>query len=187
MPDKNKKSQADYTPEELEAQKAAVQAKDDAAVAAASQPRAQVVQIPIEDYKALQSRLDKLEADNQTLLAVADRGRLAAEQAKDGKPLAPTVKLSTFMGEDGVRRVVAAWRMTKDEVYKGPNGAWIEDQQVEIILEDDSKKTLILKDFYRLTAEKIRAEIKTRSADGQTLTVVTDDGKERVIGIAFVN
>ena len=99
------------------------------------------------------------------------------------------MKLSTLEHEE-VKKVVLAWRMVKDDVFKAANGAWVENQIIEAILEDDSKVTLSLVDFYRKTQEKLRARIlsRIREENGQeTMRLACDDGKERVIGVQFVN
>lgn len=140
------------------------------------------VTVSVEQWNTMLDRLSRLEA-------TADRGRLVAFDSMRQKPVNRSVKLSTLEVE-GVRKVIMAWRLVKDDVFKGPNGAWVEDQVVEVLFEDDTKQRLSLVDFYRKTQQKISASIISREADAsgrETFKVECEDGKTRVIGVQFIN
>lgn len=148
-------------------------------------PVQQFVQIPIEEYRELKQKLD-------TVYQATDRGRLASVEGRNPKKLPTVVKLSTLDAGNGARKVVMAWRVVKDEVFKAPNGAWVENQIVEVLFEDNSKLELPLIDFYRKTAiDRITARVVSRQRDeetgAETFVLACEDGKERTIAGTFVN
>jgi hypothetical protein len=106
-------------------------------------------------------------------------------QERQKAPGNKIVKLSTYLGDDGKRKVIVAWRKLKDEVYKGTNGNTVEDQAMEVLFDDDTKKELPLKTFYRDTADKIKAEVLEDKGD--SFKVRTPEGKEYLINKEFVN
>lgn len=148
----------------------------------------EMVQVPkdqLEKLMGLVPTVEKLSKDNDALMFAADRARLQAFQERGQTPGNRTVKLYTYMDEQRNRKVILAWRKIKDEVYKAPNGAWVEDQIIEVIFEDDTKMQLPLLAFYRNTADKIKAEILEDKGD--SFKVKTVEGKEHLIGKMFVN
>jgi hypothetical protein len=150
---------------------------------------AKSISVPLEQWTKILETIETQKGQIATLYGAADRARLNAVEGKSAKPLERYVMLRTYV-VDGVKKVVAAWRMVKDEVFKGANGAWVENQIVELIFEDDTRIQVSLVDFSRKTQEKLRARIVKRATDEdgrETLTLLGDDGKERVLDVAFVN
>src|ERR1051325_4399636 len=98
----------------------------------------EMVSVPkdqLEKLMGLIPKVDQLERDKETLMAVADRAKLQAFNEKQQTPGNKIVKLLTYMDEQRNRKVILAWSKIKDEVYKAPNGAWVEDQIMEVIFE----------------------------------------------------
>lgn len=148
----------------------------------------EMVEVPKDQLEKLMSLIpavEQLQKDNEALTFAADRARIQIFQERNQVPGNKTVKLLTYVGEDRSRKVILAWSKLKDDVYKAPNGAWVEDQIMELILEDDSKVQLPLKTFYRDTADKIKAEVIEDKGD--SMKVRTVEGKEYLIGTMFVN
>jgi hypothetical protein len=145
----------------------------------------QISKEELEKLKGLIPAVEQLQRDNQTLLAVADRAKLQEFQERQKAPGNKVVKLSTYMGDDGKRKVIVAWKKLKDEVYKGTNGNTVEDQSMEIAFDDNTTKELPLKTFYRDTADKIKAEVLEDKGDA--FKVRTPEGKEYLINKEFVN
>lgn len=148
----------------------------------------EMVQVPKEQLEKLMNlvpAVERLTKDNEALMFAADRARLQAFNERGQTPGNRTVKLLTYVGEDRVRKVILAWSKIKDDVYKAPNGAWVEDQIMEVIFEDDTKIQLPLLSFYRNTADKIKAEVLEDKGD--SFKVKTVEGKEYLIGKMFVN
>lgn len=147
-----------------------------------------MVQVPKEQLEKLMGLVpvvEQLQKDNEALLAVADRAKLQIFNEKQQAPGNKIVKLLTYVDENRTRKVILAWSKIKDEVYKAPNGAWVDDQIMEVVFEDDTKKQLPLLTFYRNTADKIKAEVLEDKGD--SFKVKTVEGKEYLIGKMFVN
>lgn len=145
----------------------------------------ETVEVPKSQLDQLMTDVAKLKSDNEALTFAADRSRLQAFQERQKTPGNRVVKLLTFVADDGVRKVVLAWKKVKDDVFKGANGAWVEDQVYEIVMEDDSKKEIPLLTFFRNTADKIKAEVIEEKTD--SFKVKTPEGKEYLVGKMFVN
>lgn len=146
-------------------------------------PKVETVELPKEQYEKLMGLIpavEKLQKDNEALTFAADRARLDIFNERQQQPGNKTVRLRTFLDEDGKRKVVVAWAKAKDEIYKAPNGAQVEDQSMEIVLEDNTKKTLTYRAFTIETADKIKAEVLEETPS--SLKVRTVDGKEYLIG-----
>ena len=147
-----------------------------------------IVQVPKEQFDKLMGLIpavEQLQKDKDALMAVADRAKLQAFNERQQQPGNKIVKLLTYVDEDRTRKVILAWSKIKDDVYKAPNGAWIEDQIMEVIFDDDTRKQLPLLTFYRNTADKIKAEVLEDKGD--SFKVKTAEGKEYLIGKMFVN
>jgi len=133
--------------------------------------------------------IERLKKDNEMLLGIADKSRLAFWEEKIQKPQIHIVKLSTWE-VNGKPKVILAWRSVKDEMYQDANGTWHEDQKTEIILEDKTKLVIQSREFW-LKPTKIPAQIIQRSVDevtgNTTLKVETKDEKIYEIDQRFVN
>lgn len=151
------------------------------------QPEAkpEIVEVPKSQFDQLMTDVAKLKSDNEALTFAADRSRLQAFQERQKTPGNRQVKLLTYLGEDGARKVILAWKKVKDDVYKAANGAWVEDQIMEVIFEDDTKLQLPLLSFFRNTADKLKAEVLEDK--GESFKVKTEEGKEYLVGKMFVN
>ena len=142
----------------------------------------------------LQADMKKLKNDRDILMATADTKAMAHYYAKNKEAMASVVRLRTFGVMDNnelVRKVVIGWRTIKNEVYQVPGTqAWREDQVIELIFEDKTKKEVPLLDFYR-GYEYIESKVISSSTDELTkevaLKVVRDNGEELEIGEKFVN
>jgi hypothetical protein len=153
-----------------------------------STDKPEMISVPKDQLEKLMNlvpAVEQLQKDNEALLAVADRAKLQIFNERQQAPGNKIVKLLTYMDEERNRKVILAWSKIKDEVYKAPNGAWVEDQIMEVIFEDDTKKQLPLLMFYRSTADKIKAEVLEDKGD--SFKVKTAEGKEYLIGKMFVN
>jgi hypothetical protein len=150
----------------------------------------ELVQVKKSDLAEFLNRLNTLEADNKKLLAVADRGRMAAieESERQKNQSLPQIKLTRMGSAQG--RLVIAWRMTENESYVD-NGRLIERQTMEIFYEDGSSETMPLVKFYRQQNKETLANIiaRTQSLDGagEMLRVKMLDGTELDIDLKFVN
>lgn len=145
----------------------------------------QISKEELEQLKGLIPAVKQLQEDNKALTFAADRAKLEVFNERQQVPGNRTVKLLTYMDEKRNRKVILAWSKVRDEVYKAPNGAWVEDQVMEVIFEDDTKKEFPLLAFYRNTADKIKAEVIVDQGD--SFKVRTVEGKEYLIGKMFVN
>ncbi len=71
----------------------------------------------------------------EMLSASADKGRIAAWEAKNKDRLIPQVKLSIYEGD-----IVVAWKMTKNEVFVDTQGKIHEDQKINLFLQNKEAK-----------------------------------------------
>jgi len=143
--------------------------------------------------QALEKIVDQLEENKKTieqqrkdidvLKAVADKSRLYWLEEKTKKIGPRTYKLSTYEG-----KVIVGWRTIKDEV-DAKRG--IENQEYEIILEDNKK--VAIKGYVEFNSIQYGHQIigteveKIINGDKTTLKLRTDEGKEFLIDVQFVN
>ena len=131
------------------------------------------------------SRLDAFEEKMAMLEEVADKGRLANYQSKQGINKTKIVKLSTIDN-----KIITSWKSIKDEVFK-INGVWREDQQIEVFYSDGTSEKITLSDFTRRTV-KIKCEVKSSTnsvENNKTVTMLNVDfqGSDITIDVNFVN
>lgn len=185
MADNNKDSQVttnQQPPQEPQSQ----QSTENPKVQGKQEP--EMVQVPKEKLEKLMDLVpivEKLQKDNEALNFAADRAKIDMFNERQKAPGNKIVKLLTYVLEDRTRKVILAWTKVRDEVYKAPNGALVEDQIMEVVFEDDTRKQLPLLTFYRNTADKIKAEVIQDL--GNSFKVKTVEGKEYLIGKMFVN
>jgi hypothetical protein len=154
-----------------------------------AQTQPEMAQIPKEQLDALMSlipKVEQLQKDNEALTFAADRAKIEVFNERQQVPGNRTVKLSTYIAEDGQRKVILAWvKLPGGDVYKQANGSWLDTQEIELVFEDDTRAKLPFLTFYRNTADKIKAEVIEDKGD--SFKVKTVEGKEYLIGKMFVN
>lgn len=143
------------------------------------------VPVPRATLEKLLDRVEKLEKDNEILKEVQDKSKLqrVSELRAAGK-LVKNVNLNVLMG-----KIIVGWRKVKDDVYLDEQNRIHEEQVIEVIFEDKSKKELDYRSFSRLNS-KLKGEViaEKKDRDGNTnFTVLLPDGKEIDIDIKFVN
>lgn len=132
----------------------------------------------------LQEQITNLQKQNEKLLAVADKNRLAQYEQRNNNDIVHTAKISMFEGKP-----VLAWRTIRDEVFIDGRGVYHEDQVVELVLEGGTKKEVSLLDRVRRVTKEIGEIVsKTKNSDGtETVKMLMPDGKSILIDIAFLN
>ncbi len=108
----------------------------------------------------------------KVLTEAADKGRIDHIQNKKKKKISPIVRVSFYND-----KLVVAWRMALDEVYRDGEGVWHETQIVEITLDDESKEKLSYIDFHRLLKKKDAEIVERKAAEDPN----TPDGVSAVI------
>ncbi len=151
------------------------------------------VTVPKKTLETILSKIDsqneKIESQDkqiQTLLKVADKNRLQKEEEKERGPIGKTVKISTYND-----KVIVAWKMTKNDVYKDPKTmVWHEVQSIEFIFSDNTKEEFdylnAIKSVIKIKADVIQT-LKDDKTGKESLKVALPDGSELIIGSEFVN
>lgn len=141
------------------------------------------VEVNKEALEKVLSRLDKLEQENKKLLSIADIGRLAHYESihKDDSP--KTYRLSTYKG-----KIIIAWKMADNRVWKDEMGKWREKQNIMLVFENE-ENTIIPYIEFTTNTEKIKSKLVSATQKGGKtyLELETDEGKKIIIDSIFVN
>lgn len=144
------------------------------------------------DKATLDSILERLEKTEdmekkiQMLTEVADSRNMAKWMDRNRVALSKECTLTTYKG-----KVVLAWKMVTNEVYKNQFGAWQENQTIEFILEDDTRVIVpynVLGDS--MQTPKIKATVLSSTTDEKnnvTWKVKAENGNTYNVGVQFVN
>ena len=135
----------------------------------------------------LKKEIDQLRRDRDILMAAADKKALANYFARHQEDVPKIVKLRMIDG-----KLILGWRTVKDEVYKDPiTQRWKEEQIVEVLFEDGTKKQYPLLEFNRLythiPARRIGIIEDERTGELAFKVVREDNGQELTIGARYVN
>lgn len=140
-----------------------------------------------EAFERLQKELEQLRKDRDILMAAADKKALANYYMRHQADIPKIVKLRMIDG-----KLILGWRTVKDEVYKDPiTQRWREEQIVEVLFEDGTKKQYPLVEFNRLythiEAKRIGVIQNEQTGDLAFRVVRLDNGQELTIGAKYVN
>lgn len=140
------------------------------------------VSIKKDDLSELMDRIKRLEF-------AASKARTSQYDEQMKKDVGKQVKLRTYGG-----KIVTHWDdLLTNRVEKNVHGGWEEDQTIKVYFEDDTNKILPLGEFVRgykyIKSTVISTTVENAgSKDEKTIfKVVTDDEKEFLIDIKFVN
>ena len=167
------------------------------------------VVIPEKAWKEVQETLEQLKASNDLLLKVADKKQLSLYYQKNQKQMPYEVNLRAMnvdeMVEDPetkekkatgrrIQKVIVGWVTTKNEVYKNPNGVWVEDQRLKVLYEDGTAQEMTLAQFNSTSigfhyVKCTRTGIVEDEQSGSRIFKLTrqDNGRTYEVGEAFVN
>lgn len=154
----------------------------------------ETVSVPKSQLTEILKKVEALEESNKRLSYAADRGRLDQfDNANKPKELT-RVRLNVYEDpQEGVPKVIMAWKMIMDEVVYDRVRGYIEKQIIELTLEDDTKVQVNYGDFSIGKRRKQQpAEIVSRKKDeksGNELLSLkrVSDGKEYEIDTRFIN
>lgn len=163
----------------------AVDGVDAAKTAIASTKKEEdVVSIPRSTLEEILATVASLQKTQDAMLKVEDKNKLIAiDRLRNEGRLVKEVKLREVGG-----LVVVGWKMTKNDVYF-LDGRLVEDQEVEVWFEDETKRTIKLREWATLPSYKVYEVIEeSKDATGEVyFTVRGEDGKEIKINIKYVN
>lgn len=149
-----------------------------------TQPK--TMEVDIAFLQKLQEQIDELKKQNEKLVAVSDKARLARyEQLSNTAELVRTAKISFLDGD----RPVLAWKLLDNEVFVDGRGVYHETQNVELFFDSGESEKLPYLDSVRRITKKA-GEILSRTKDGdghEVLKIMLGDGREFDIDIRFVN
>lgn len=132
------------------------------------------------------NQIGPMKEEMEILRSAADRGRVQDIQEKLKKPGNSIVKIRTIRhGEQGERKLVVAWHMTKNDVYIDPaNRRETVNQVIELLLQDNSRIEIPYNDLGRFTEDKVLAEVVGMNKDKDVYTVKLLDGSPNPFEIA---
>lgn len=138
------------------------------------------------DMRAKVGLVDQLTKDNEMLLAVADKSRLARYQSQHNpQGLVRSARVWLWHG-----KIVKATVTVRNEAFTDNVGRVHTDQVINVFLEDGSEEEVTYDKFSK-EKELVDADIIKRSTDdsnGQTFyTMKLKDGKEIAINYLFLN
>lgn len=144
----------------------------------------------VEELRVKVGKVDQLTKENEMLLAVADKGRIANYQAKNNpQGLVRSARAWTWKVAGG-EKLVKATLTVRNEVFTDTNGRVFTDQVLNVILEDGTEMEVA---YDRFMKEKglVEGDIIKRSTNdenGQTFyTLKLKDGKEFTVNYLFLN
>lgn len=143
------------------------------------EPKVENVSVPKATWEAIVKKIEMLEQ-------VADKARVQSFLQKN--PLKSNARIAKVTKING--KLVKAWATEKNEVYKDMSGHWHEDQFVSVVFEDNSSAKMTLTEFYRLTTDKVDAEIvsKFSTPEGdEMIRLRLPDDREIDLDVKFVN
>ena len=159
-----------------------------------SEEKKEEITISKESLESFKKELDALKKNNELLMQVADKKSLARYYSRHKEELPSVVKLNLWSGEDkdGKRytKVIMGWRLIEDIVEEDPvSRKWRETQTMELLLEDKTTVKVPYATFTRRFTQTPAKVIGNIEEDGKVaLKVVREDnGKEYLIGVAYVN
>lgn len=195
--DEETKLPADTAPTETSSAKKTETKKESEDIVEVS---AKVLQSVVEKQTQMEESIEKLTKENERLMAVADKSRLAHYDQKSAKGLINTFRVGLWTDyEDkdkaGVakEKMVVGWRTVQDSV-QFVNGVLKEEQIVELFLDEgegekpSSKKMPLVNRTRMLTKYIIGEVIKESVTDGGvTKTLRFPNGRELEFDIVFLN
>lgn len=131
----------------------------------------------------LQKTIEDLKKNQDKLMAVADKNRLALYDQRSQTEIIKTAKMSFLDGKP-----IVAWKTIKDEVYIS-QGVYHETQIVELTFDDGTTTQMSLIDSAR-KMQKQPGEIVSRTRDNEGNEIVRlllRDGREFNLDIKFLN
>lgn len=142
------------------------------------------VEVSAQDLRALLERIGQLEDQQKEILQTAPSDQIARiESMRRSGKLVKSVKLRSIDN-----KIVLGWKIVKDDVYF-EGSKLVEVQVIRVFFADGSTEEMGMRDFTRKASydqyEVIR-EAKDNNGD-ITLTVITKDGREIMVGERFVN
>lgn len=150
----------------------------------------ETVEIKKTDYDRLMAQLERNAKDIDLLYKASDKSRMAKAMNESGEILIKQARVWTWANTGKI--VISTKLLTnRSEITQGK---WIEDQQVQIVLDDGEILTAPYLEFSRNILNKIPADIISRSESYDALNnkvtlfkLQLPNGKTLEINSAFVN
>ncbi len=145
--------------------------------------------------KQIQEHMKRQEKQIGMLTEIADKKRLAQWQVKNKEKLPTEVrirKLTVTEKDKPVEKAVIGWRTVSNEmVYDPSTRKGYENQRVEILFQDGTKKEMGLRDF-EVNKGYIKCQRVGQIVDDNTGEVAfklqrMDTGEKITIGVKYVN
>jgi len=132
--------------------------------------------------EGLMARLEEQAKDIQMLREVADKARLMTWEKRNIPVGARVIRISTYD-----KKYIKAWKMLDNDIFQDAKNLWHENQNVEIVLSDDTKVKLTYLDFTKVV--KVECELVSRytTPEGHHMMRVNFNGTEIDIDETFVN
>lgn len=146
-----------------------------------------IVEVSESYLKELSRELKQLQEDRDMLIAIADKKGLAKWQGSHAKDRPYEIKIRRIDG-----KTIIEWKTTKDVVeYDRVTKRGFEDQRLEVLFEDGTKQEYTLVDFNRrfdyVICKRIGQIVNEQTGEVALKLVRTDNGKEIIIGVQYVN
>lgn len=146
----------------------------------------QILKNQEESTQQFEEKIARLTKQNEILLAVADKSRLARFSEQSTEPLIPRANIAEWQG-----RIVLGWSKLKQRTH-WLNGIPQLEQIATIFLQNDQKEPeaiemdyiLFWRDIVRLSGEIVAA---TKTQYGETKKIQLDDGRIVEIDMTFIN
>jgi len=142
------------------------------------------IKISKETYDNLTDSISQLTQRVEILTKASNKSALEKAMKSKGPTPGAKVKLSFYEG-----KLVLAWAMTKNDVYKDPiTNAWRENQTIKLIFSDNKEKEIDYLSFVKfITKEEANVIARLKDTDGKETLKVELNGEEYIIDPNFVN
>lgn len=148
-----------------------------------SLPSKEKVEVNKEGLDKLLATVEQQSREIKKLTEIADRGRLAHWESQHKEDTPRQYHLSAYDG-----KIIIAWEMKINQVWKDEVGLWKENQQIELTFVGGEKKMLPYVEFGTKT-ERVSAKLLSTIQKGSKtiFEVETADGEKIVIDSIYVN
>lgn len=146
--------------------------------------KSETVEVNVQDLRALIERVGQLEDQQKEILQTAPSDQIARiESLRRSGKLVKSVKLRSIDGQ-----IALGWKIVKDDVYF-EGSKLVEVQVIQVFFADGTSKEMNIRDFTRKASyDQYEVIREAKDNDGNiTLTVITKDGREIMVGERFVN
>jgi hypothetical protein len=138
----------------------------------------------VEKATKLIESIPKLNEQIERLTAAADKSQLANYDLRHAKEIVRKV-LVNFIDN----KLVMSWRTTKDVVVRDSQGRWYEDQKIEVLFEDLSKREMAYNPDFVHGRKQVMVDVISMftTPEQQQMVRVNIDGRQVDFDIRFIN